>query len=113
MFQNYAPTLDNLDAVIADLQAAGINATKLGMDKIAGYACQSARVISSKGNDFEVCVTREFGPSTDWIAAMNRNDPEARSWLKALKDQGIEVVAGGMNHDGLGEPLSGLEQAVE
>ena len=62
----------------------------LGMDKIAGYACQSARVISSKGNDFEVCVTKEFGPSTDWIAAMNRNDPEARSWLKALKDQGIE-----------------------
>ena len=63
---------------------------KLGMDKIAGYSCQSARVTSSKGNDFEVCVTKEFGPSTDWIAAMNRNDPEARSWLKALKDQGIE-----------------------
>jgi hypothetical protein len=63
---------------------------KLGTDKIAGYPCQNARVTSSKGNDFDVCVTKEFGPSTDWIAAMNRNDPEARSWLKALKDQGIE-----------------------
>lgn len=63
---------------------------KLGADKIAGYACENARVTSSKGSDFEVCVTKEFGPSTDWILAMNRNDPEARSWLKALKDKGIE-----------------------
>jgi hypothetical protein len=63
---------------------------KLGTSQVAGYTCQSARVISSKGNDFDVCVTKEFGPSTDWIAAMNRNDPEARSWLKALKDQGVE-----------------------
>ena len=63
---------------------------KLGMSQVAGYKCQSARVTSSKGSDFEVCVTKEFGPSTDWIAAMNRNDPEARSWLNALKEQGIE-----------------------
>jgi hypothetical protein len=63
---------------------------KLGNDHVAGYACQNARVTSSKGNDFDVCVTKEFGPSSDWIAAMNRNDPEARSWLKALREQGIE-----------------------
>ena len=63
---------------------------KLGTERIAGYACQNARVTSSKGGDFEVCVTKEFGPSSDWIAAMNRRDPDARSWLKALKDDGIE-----------------------
>jgi hypothetical protein len=63
---------------------------KLGTDKVAGYSCQSARVTSSKGSDFEICVTKELGPSSDWIAAMNRNDPEARSWLQALKAQGIE-----------------------
>ena len=64
--------------------------TKLGNDKVGGYACQNARVTSSKGTAFDVCVTKEFGPSTDWIAAMNRNDPDANSWLKALRDQGIE-----------------------
>jgi hypothetical protein len=64
---------------------------KLGTDKIAGYACTNARVTSSKGNAFDVCVTREFGASGDWIAAaMNRNDPDAQSWLKALQDDGIE-----------------------
>jgi Domain of unknown function (DUF4412) len=63
---------------------------KLGTERIAGYTCQNARVTSSKKNEFDVCVTKEFGPSTDWIAAMNRNDPEARSWLKALRDQGVE-----------------------
>ena len=63
---------------------------KLGTDKVAGYTCQNARVTSSKGSEFEVCVTKELGASADWIAAMNRNDPEARSWLQALKDQGIE-----------------------
>ena len=34
---------------------------KLGNDRVAGYACQNARVTSSKGNDFDVCVTKEFG----------------------------------------------------
>ncbi len=63
---------------------------KLGDDRVAGYACQNARVTSSKGNAFDVCVTRELGGSSDWIAAMNRDDPDARTWLKALRDEGIE-----------------------
>ena len=84
---------------------------KLGVDKVAGYTCQSARVTSSKGNDFDVCVTREFGPSTDWIAAMNRNDPEARSWLKALKDQGIEgfPIRWAVRQKGSAEPMTVME----
>ena len=63
---------------------------KLGTDNVAGYKCENARVTSSKGNDFDVCVTKEFGPSADWIAAMNRNDPDAGSWLEALREQGVE-----------------------
>jgi Domain of unknown function (DUF4412) len=84
---------------------------KLGTDKVAGYPCQNARVTSSKGNDFEVCVTKEFGPSTDWIAAMNRNDPETRSWLKALKDQGIEgfPIRWAVRQKGSEEPMTVME----
>ena len=84
---------------------------KLGTEKIAGYSCQNARVTSSKGNDFEVCVTKEFGPSTDWIAAMNRNDPEARSWLKALEDQGIEgfPIRWAVRQKGSAEPMTVME----
>jgi hypothetical protein len=84
---------------------------KLGAASVAGYTCQNARVTSSKGNDFEVCVTKEFGPSTDWIAAMNRNDPEARSWLKALKDQGIEgfPIRWAVRQKGSAEPTTVME----
>jgi hypothetical protein len=84
---------------------------KLGTDRVAGYTCQNARVTSSKGNDFEVCVTKEFGPSTDWIAAMNRNDPETRSWLKALRDQGIEgfPIRWAIRQKGSAEPTTVME----
>ena len=84
---------------------------KLGSDRVAGYACQNARVTSSKGTDFEVCVTKELGPSADWIAAMNRNDPEARSWLKALRDQGIEgfPVRWSIRQKGSTEPMTVME----
>ena len=30
---------------------------KLGSDRVAGYACQNARLTSSKGADFEVEMT--------------------------------------------------------
>jgi hypothetical protein len=63
---------------------------KLGTDKVAGYTCANARVTSSKGSVFDVCVTKELGPSADWLAAMNRSDPDAQSWLQALKDDGID-----------------------
>ena len=84
---------------------------KLGNDRVAGYACQNARVTSSKGNDFDVCVTKEFGPSSDWIAAMNRNDPETHSWLKALREQGIEgfPIRWSVRPKGSGEPATVME----
>ena len=83
----------------------------LGADRIAGYACQNARVRSSKGTDFDVCVTKDFGASTEWIAAMNRNDPDSLSWLKALRDKGIEgfPIRWSVRQKGSSEPSMVME----
>lgn len=62
---------------------------RLGTDTVAGLACQKALVTSSKGTEFEVCVTKELGASADWIQAMNRADQSGGSWLKALQDAGV------------------------
>jgi Domain of unknown function (DUF4412) len=84
---------------------------KLGTATVGGYTCQNARVTSQKGNDFDVCVTREFGPSADWLAAMNRNDPEAGSWLKALRAQGVEgfPIRWAVRQKGSTEPTTVME----
>ncbi len=84
---------------------------KLGTDRVAGYPCQNARVTSSKGSAFDVCVTREFGASGDWMAAMNRNDAETGSWLKALNDDGIEgsPVRWSVRRKGSAEPTMVME----
>lgn len=84
---------------------------KLGTDRIAGYACQNARVTSSQGNAFDVCVAKDFGASGDWLAAMNRNDPNASSWLKALKDAGIEgsPIRWSVRQKGSAEPTMVME----
>ena len=84
---------------------------KLGTDRVAGYPCQSARVTSSKGNAFDVCVTKEFGASSDWLSAMNRNDADGGSWLKALKDDGIEgsPIRWSVREKGSAEPSMVME----
>jgi hypothetical protein len=84
---------------------------KLGSDRVAGYPCQNARVTSSKGSIFDVCVTREFGGSSDWMAAMNRNEAETGSWLKALKDDGIEgsPIRWSVRRKGSAEPTMVME----
>ena len=84
---------------------------KLGMDRVAGYACQNVRVTSSKGSVFDLCVTKEFGASSDWLAAMNRNDSDAGSWLKSLRDAGIEgsPVRWSVRTKGSAEPTMVME----
>lgn len=84
---------------------------KLGMDRVAGYPCQNVRVTSSKGSVFDLCVTKEFGGSSDWLAAMNRNDPETGSWLKSLRDAGIEgsPVRWSVRSKGSAEPTMVME----
>ena len=63
---------------------------KLGKDTVAGLSCQNALLTSSKGEEIEACVSREFVASSDWIAAMNRGDRAAGSWIRSLKSAGIE-----------------------
>lgn len=63
---------------------------KLGKDTVAGLSCQNALVTSSKGDEIEACVSREFAASSDWIAAMNRGDRASGSWIQSLKGAGIE-----------------------
>jgi hypothetical protein len=84
---------------------------RLGTDRVAGYSCQNVRVTSSKGSAFDVCVTTEFGASSEWLAAMNRNNPEAGSWLKALKDAGIEgsPIRWSVRPEGAAEPTMVME----
>lgn len=63
---------------------------KLGKDTVAGLSCQNALLTSSKGDEIEACVSRDFAASSDWIAAMNRGDRAAGSWIRSLKSAGIE-----------------------
>ena len=63
---------------------------KLGKETVAGLSCQNALLTSSKGDQIEACVSRDFAASSDWIAAMNRGDQAAGSWIRSLKTAGIE-----------------------
>lgn len=63
---------------------------KLGTETIAGYSCQNVLLTSSKDTEIEVCVAKELAASSDWLASLNRRNPEGASWLGALKAQGIE-----------------------
>ncbi len=63
---------------------------KLGKEMVAGLSCQNALLTSSKGDEIEACVSRDFAASSDWIAAMNRGDPASGSWIHSLKSAGIE-----------------------
>lgn len=63
---------------------------KLGTDTVAGLSCQNALMTSSKGTEIEVCAAKELAASSDWLASLNRRNPEGASWLAALKEQGIE-----------------------
>jgi hypothetical protein len=63
---------------------------KLGTDSVAGHSCQNALLTSSKGTEIEVCVAKDLAASTDWLLSLNRRNPEGASWLRALKEQGVE-----------------------
>jgi hypothetical protein len=63
---------------------------KLGTETVAGVSCQNALLTSSNGTEIEVCAAKELAASTDWLASLNRRQPEGASWLTALKEQGIE-----------------------
>lgn len=83
---------------------------RTGSDRVAGLACEKALVTSSRGNEIEVCVTKEIAASSSWIAAMNRQS-RAGNWYKAAKDAGLTGFPIRMKFHGSENP--GTEIAME
>jgi hypothetical protein len=83
---------------------------KLGTDTVAGISCQEGLVTSSAGNVFEVCVSKEWRMSGEWLAGMQRNR-NAGSWLSALRENGLEgfPVRWAMRRKGSPEPIVVME----
>ena len=84
---------------------------RLGTEKVAGVSCQNALLTSSQGTEIEVCAAKELAASTDWLASLNRRQPEGASWLTALKEQGIEgfPVRWVIRKKGSTQPLTTME----
>jgi hypothetical protein len=83
---------------------------RLGRDTVAGFACEKAAVTSSKGDVFDVCVSKEFGASSDWLTAMSRRRGSG-SWVTALRENGLEgvPVRWSTRHKGSTEPAMLME----
>jgi len=62
---------------------------KQGADTVAGLSCQKAELTSSNGNVIDVCVSKEFGGSSDWLAVLGRRQREGSGWLGALRENGL------------------------
>jgi len=62
---------------------------RLGGDTVAGLSCQKASATSSRGEVFEVCISRDWIGSGEWIAAMSRNQNQG-SFFAALRENGLE-----------------------
>jgi hypothetical protein len=83
---------------------------KLGTDTVAGVSCQKGLVTSSSGNEFEVCVSKDWRMSGEWLAGMQRNR-NAGSWLAALRENGLEgfPIRWVMRRRGSPEPVVVME----
>lgn len=83
---------------------------KLGSDTVAGVSCQKGLVTSSAGNEFEVCVSKDWRISGDWLAGMNRNR-NAGSWLAALRENGLDgfPIRWVMRRNGSPDPVVSME----
>ena len=72
-----------------DLPKQTYTVQKLGTDTVAGLSCQKAALTSSNGNVIDVCVSKEVGGSSDWLAALGRRQREGSGWLAALRENGL------------------------
>lgn len=61
-----------------------------GSDRVGGVACDKALITSSKGDQIEVCVSREISMSSSWLSAMNRQPSRHDTWFKAMSDAGLK-----------------------
>jgi hypothetical protein len=80
---------DTTQAAAGNMPKDTYTVERLGSGSAAGIACERALVTSSKGDRFEVCMSRELGASADWISAMSRRE-RAGNWIRALKEKGLE-----------------------
>jgi hypothetical protein len=62
---------------------------KLGTDTVAGLSCQKAELTSSNGNVIDVCVSKDVGGSSDWLAVLGRRQREGSGWVAALRENGL------------------------
>ena len=62
---------------------------KLGTETVAGLSCQKAQLTSSNGSVIDVCVSKDFGGSSDWLAVLGRRQREGSGWVAALRDNGL------------------------
>jgi hypothetical protein len=94
-----------------DLPKETYKVERLGSDRVAGLACQKALVSSAKGSEYEVCVTKDLDVSGDWLAAMNRGQRDAGSWIQALRDNGLDgyPVRWAMRRQGAAQPTMVME----
>ncbi len=60
---------------------------RAGSDRVAGLRCDRAKVESSGGASFDVCVTRELGTVAGWAAASGDADS---ALPRALKEAGLD-----------------------
>ncbi|HEY3203811.1 MAG TPA: DUF4412 domain-containing protein [Thermoanaerobaculia bacterium] len=84
---------------------------KLGSDAVAGISCQKVLLTSSKGTEVEICISKEIAASSQWISAMNRRQGDSSSWLKVLKEKGVEgfPVRWSIRHKGAKEATMIME----
>jgi hypothetical protein len=70
---------------------AALEIKRLGRDTVAGLSCERALVISRRGSEIEVCVTREVGTSGTWADALNGSNPNVYGSLRANELEGFPI----------------------
>ena len=73
----------------ADAQKPTYTVQKLGTETVAGLSCQKAQLTSSNGNVIDVCVSKDLGGSSDWLAVLGRRQREGSGWAGALRENGL------------------------
>ena len=78
---------------------------------IFGFVPMAASHIQNRPGRGKHGYWMSFASSSDWLAALNRRQPDGGSWITALKDQGIEgfPVRWVIRKKGSTQPLATME----
>jgi len=63
---------------------------RLGVDTVAGYACEKALLSSQHGTETEMCIAKSIRGMEAWVTMMERTAQVKSGMFKALKDAGLE-----------------------